>query len=162
MTTRIGFYHLIHWPLDKALPKLLEKVLASGQRAVVMAGSSERIEHLNALLWTYDPGSWLPHGSRSDGDAALQPVWLTDQDENPNQATVLVLTDGVVTPLIDSFERCLDLFDGRDPQAVEAARNRWRMWKAAGHDLTYLQQTERGGWEEKARSPAPNSDNQED
>ena len=48
-----------------------------------------------------------------------------------------------------SFTRCVDLFDGNDPAAVEAARERWRQTQAAGHTLTYWQQTE-AGWEKKA------------
>ncbi|WP_142848593.1 DNA polymerase III subunit chi [Telmatospirillum sp. J64-1] len=152
--TRVGFYHLQLWPLDKALPQLLEKVLAAGHRAVVVAGSSERVDYLNHLLWTYDPASWLPHGSAKDGNAEAQPIWLGMTDDNPNGADVLVLTDGMSSDRIGDFVRCLDLFDGNDEAAVQAARQRWARWKAAGHDLTYFQQTERGGWVEKARVKA--------
>jgi DNA polymerase-3 subunit chi len=149
--TQIGFYHLLRLPLEQALPKLLEKALAAGLRAVVMAGSAERVEDLASRLWTYDPDSWLPHGTAKDGEATLQPIWLTDHDENPNGATVLVLCDGASAESVGAFDRCLDLFDGNDPDAVQAARGRWKRWKADGHQLVYYQQTERGGWEEKAR-----------
>lgn len=149
--TQIGFYHLTRLALDQALPRLLEKAAAAGLKVVVMAGSTERVEHLNGLLWTYNEESWLPHGAASDGEAALQPIWLTDKDENPNGATVLVLCDGVVPADLAAYARCLDLFDGRDDEAVQAARTRWKTWKAEGHELVYYQQTERGGWEEKAR-----------
>jgi DNA polymerase-3 subunit chi len=150
--SRIGFYHLQRSSLDQALPKLLEKALAAGHRVVVMAGSAERVAHLDALLWTWDPDSWLPHGTARDGDADRQPVYLTEADDNPNGADLLVLTDGVTTRHIDQFARCLTVFDGSDEAAVGAARSRWKEWAAAGHELTYYQQTERGGWEEKARA----------
>lgn len=149
--TQIGFYHLLRLPLEQALPRLLDKALAAGMRAVVLAGSAERVEFLNDRLWTYEPDSWLPHGSAKDGEAELQPVWLTDADENPNGATVLVMCDGAASERVADFARCLDLFDGNDPEAVQAARERWKRWKADGHQLVYYQQTERGGWEEKAR-----------
>lgn len=149
--TQIGFYHLMRLPLEQALPKLLDKALSAGFRAVVLAGSAERVEFLNDRLWTYEPDSWLPHGSARDGEAALQPVWLTDVDENPNQANVLVMCDGAASEKVGEFQRCLDLFDGNDPEAVEKARERWKRWKAEGHELVYYQQTDRGGWEEKAR-----------
>ena len=149
--TRIGFYHLQRWPLEQALPKLLEKVRAAGHLAVVMAGSTERVRLLDDLLWTYAENSWLPHGTARDGDAARQPIWLTEGDDNPNGADVLVLVDGVVPDSLQGYDRCLDVFDGRDDSAVAAARMRWKRWKAEGHDLVYFQQTERGGWEEKAR-----------
>jgi len=148
--TRIGFYHLTRWPLDQALPKLLERAFASGQRVVVQAGSPERVEALSELLWTYQADSWLPHGSARDGSAELQPIWLTPGADNPNGATILVVCDGVEPERVEAYERCLDLFDGGDPAAVAAARRRWTRWKEAGHALTYYQQGEQGGWIEKA------------
>jgi DNA polymerase-3 subunit chi len=148
--TEVSFYHLTATPLEAALPRLLEKVLANGLRAVVMAGSSERVEALNAQLWTYNPGSFLPHGSAADGNAADQPIWLTDKDENPNGATVLVLTEGLRSERIAEFARCLDLFDGADAEAVAKARERWTECRARDFAVAYLQQTAAGGWEKKA------------
>jgi DNA polymerase-3 subunit chi len=150
--TQIGFYHLTRYSLERALPKLLDKALGAGMKVVVMASSPERVEDLTERLWTDDPDSWLPHGSARDGEAALQPVWLTTLEENPNQATVLVLCDGADSSQVGGFERCLDLFDGNDSLAVAAARERWRRWKEAGHQCIYYQQTPEGGWVEKARS----------
>ncbi len=147
--TEINFYHLTRSTLEQALPRLLEKALQSGGRAVVMAGSPERIEALNAHLWTYDPDSFLPHGSAKDGNAALQPVWLTANDENPNAATLLFLTDGAVSQNLGSFARCFELFDGRDETAVEAARQRWKTLKIEGHTIAYWQQNDKGGWEKR-------------
>jgi DNA polymerase-3 subunit chi len=145
----VGFYHLLSTPLERALPRLLERALRQGHRVVLHAGSAERVEHLNALLWTYDEASFLPHGAARDGNAASQPVWLTHQPENPNGATILFLVDGVAADYLGGFTRCVDMFDGNDPEAVEAARGRWRTASAAGHTLTYWQQTEKG-WEKMA------------
>jgi DNA polymerase-3 subunit chi len=146
--SEIGFYHLLSTPLERALPRLLERARAQDYRIVVRAASSERIEHLNALLWTYDEASFLPHGSGRDGNAPDQPIWLTDRNDNPNGATMLVLVDGVEAADLAAFARCLDLFDGNDEAAVAAARERWRRAKSAGHTLTYWQQTA-AGWEKK-------------
>lgn len=146
--TDIAFYHLSRHPLEKALPRLLEKTLEVGKRAVVIAGSDDRVEMLNGLLWTYDPDSWLPHGNAKDGEAADQPVWLTTKDENPNGAQFLFLADGATSASLASFERCFDLFDGNDEAQLAAARERWKVYKDAGHALAYWQQTE-SGWKKK-------------
>ena len=146
----IRFYHLQHMTLERALPQLLEKTLERGWRAVVMAGSEERVEALNGQLWTYGKDSFLPHGSQKDGNPEMQPVWLTHFDENPNAATVLFLVDGANSGRVGEYDLCCDLFDGRDEAAVEAARGRWTACKEAGHKLTYWQQSETGGWEIKA------------
>ena len=150
--TEIGFYHLTRTPLERALPRLLEKVIGARKRAVVRAGSRERVDFLNAALWTYDPASFLPHGTEREGEGAEQPIWLTDGTDRPNDAEILVLTDSVAADDVGDFERCLEMFDGRDAEAVAAARSRWRGYSEAGHKLTYWQQTERGGWEQKADS----------
>jgi len=145
----IGFYHLLTTPLERALPRLLERARAQGHRIVVRAGSAERVEHLSALLWTYDEASFLAHGTARDGNAEHQPIWLSEQSENPNEATLLMLVDGVEAEDLAGFARILDLFDGSDDAAVAAARERWRRAADAGHALTYWQQTEKG-WEKKA------------
>jgi len=148
--SEVRFYHLQKWPLERALPQLLAKVLERGHRAVLMAGSQERVEALNALLWTYEQRSWLPHGSARDGEPQAQPVYLTSERENPNGADVLVLVDGVSVDDAGDFAMVLDMFGGRDDAAVQAARSRWRAYQSTGNTITYWQQTDTGGWEQQA------------
>jgi DNA polymerase III subunit chi len=144
--TEVGFYHLTRSTLDQALPKLLEKVLASGQRAVVRVPEPGRLELVDRALWTYETDSFLPHGTRADGHVEAQPILLTTGEERPNGATVLVLLDGAAFGDLGPYARCLDLFDGRVPEAVEKARERWRWARAQGHRAVYWQQNERAGW----------------
>ncbi len=145
----VRFYHLQKKSLEDALPELLEKILERGSRAVVMAGSEERVEVLNARLWSYSQRGFLPHGSARDGRAADQPVWLTATNETPNGADVLLLTDGATAGSIGAYAICCELFDGNDEAQVTAARARWADYKAQGHTLTYWQQSETGRWEKK-------------
>lgn len=149
--TDIGFYHLTRSTLAQALPRLLEKVHASGARSVVMTGSEERTTALDTILWTYDQNAFLPHGTARDGSPEEQPIWITHEDENPNGARILVLTDGAVSDRVAEFSRCLEMFDGNDAAAVAQARARWKSYSEAGHKLTYWQQSPAGRWEEKAR-----------
>jgi DNA polymerase-3 subunit chi len=145
----IRFYHLSHSTLEQALPQLLEKVVERGLRAVVMASSAERVEALTQHLWTYRENSFLPHGNAKDGHAAAQPVWLTEKDENPNGAKVLMLTDGATAGDVSAYDMVCEVFDGGHEDTVTAARARWKAYKEQGHALTYWQQGERG-WEKKA------------
>jgi len=147
--TEVGFYHLKTMTLERALPRLLERALADGHRVLVMAGSEERVSTLDAVLWTYNDASFLPHGTARDGNAARQPVFLAAVDENPNRATMLVLVDGAHATRLSDFRRVCDMFDGNDEAAVAAARERWREAKEAGHELVYWQQSETG-WEKRA------------
>jgi DNA polymerase-3 subunit chi len=145
--TEIRFYHLRTMTLERALPQILEKMLARGDRVVVMAGSNERVEALNAALWTYNDRAFLPHGSSRDGFAEDQPIWLTTAEENPNGASMLVLADGTTASDIAAWGSAVEIFDGADESAVAAARERWKAYKAAGHALTYWKQSESGKWE---------------
>lgn len=147
--TEVRFYHLRRKTLEQALPEILAKALERGRRVLVKAGSRERVEALDAVLWTYDPASFLPHGFRRDGSEGEQPVFLTDEDDNPNGADILVLTDGAGSEKVADFALCCELFDGNDEQAVAAARARWMAYKDAGHTVTYFQQDDGGKWVQK-------------
>ena len=143
--TEILFYHLQRQPLERVLPALLEKSLERGWRVVVQAASEERIEALDAHLWTYRDDSFLPHGTWREAEAPEQPVLLTVNDGNPNGATVRFLIDGAPVPAdAAGYERIVLLFDGDDEDAVAAARERWSEAKAQGFEVTYWQPDEAG------------------
>jgi DNA polymerase-3 subunit chi len=150
MPTEVNFYHLTRSSLEDVLPRLLTKALQTGERAVVLLGSPERVDSLNNLLWTCDDRGFLPHGSAKDGEAERQPIWLTHLDENPNGAAFLFMADRAQSAKLGDYKRCFELFDGRDEAAVADSRERWKSYKAAGHSVVYWQQTESGGWEKKA------------
>jgi DNA polymerase-3 subunit chi len=147
--TEVLFYQLDRQPLEQVLPGLVEKCLERSWRVVVQATSEERVEALDAQLWTYRDEAFLAHGTRRDGNAALQPVWLTSENENPNGATVRFLVDGAEPETFGGFDRVVFLFDGKDPAALDRARAAWKTARAEGHTATYWQQAANGRWEEK-------------
>lgn len=146
----IRFYHLTASSLERALPPLVEKILASGQRTLIKTADEIKMDRLNELLWTFNPNSFLPHGSRKDGNEGQQPIFITDQTENLNQSTILVITDGSLIQTDTTYTRILDMFDGTDIDAVQAARTRWKQYKEKGFTLEYWQQSETGGWVKNA------------
>ena len=146
--SEIGFYHLTSTGPDQALPPLLGRTLAANKRAVIRC-APDRVPALDAALWLCPKPDWLPHGTEAMGYAEHQPIWITAADDAPNAAQFLFLLDGTTSETLSGYERVFDLFDGSDPDAVAAARDRWRLAKAAGHTLTYWQQGARG-WEKKA------------
>lgn len=149
--TEALFYHLDSQLLEAVLPTLLAKSLERGWRVVVQAGSRERVEALDAHLWTFADESFLPHGTAADGHEAEQPVFLTDDDSNPNGASVRFLVDRAKPPDdVATYQRIVLIFDGNDPDALAEARVHWKALKAGGLEVTYWQQAERGGWQRKA------------
>ena len=117
---------------------------------VVEAGSDERIEALNGVLWTYDDASFLPHGTAADGNAADQPIYLTAGPDNPNGAVVRFLVDGATTRAFSDYQRIVFLFDAGDPDAMASAREAWKAAKADAADATYWRQDEGGRWRKEA------------
>ena len=150
--SRVDFYHLQKQTLEEVLPKLLLKAYSTGKHIVVKIGTPERVDFINTELWTFSDESFLPHGSKKDGFAAQQPIWLTDEDDNPNEAAFLFLVDGaeIGTDKLAEYERIFNIFDGNSEAALTQARNLWKNFKEAGNEVYYWQQTEKGIWEQKA------------
>jgi DNA polymerase-3 subunit chi len=147
--TEVLFYHLERQGLEKVLPSLVEKTLARGWRAVVQAGSEERLAAIDLALWTYKDDSFLAHGTAKDGHAADQPVYLTTGDDAPNGAGVRFVVDGADVKDFSGLTRLVYLFDGNDEGAVAKARTQWAAAKEAGCPVTYWQQSAQGKWEKK-------------
>jgi len=149
--TEVLFYHLKGQTPEQVLPALLQKSLDRGWRVVVQAATDERVEALDAHLWTWRDDSFLPHGTSREAEATQQPILLTTNDDNPNGAVVRFLIEGAGMPAdVASYQRVVLLFDGEDPDALDAARIRWSEAKSAGFEVTYWQADERGSWQRKA------------
>ena len=148
--TEIFFYHLQGQKLEGVLPALLERSLERGWKVIVQGSSEERIEALDAHLWTYRDDGFLPHGTWREPEAALQPILFTVTESNPNGAAVRFLIDGAPMPSEQRYyQRIVLLFDGEDEEAVTAARSQWSAAKEKGLDATYWQADERGRWSKK-------------
>lgn len=150
LMSEIRFYHLQNQTLEQALPALLSKAYQGGRRIVVKCADEKQMKALNDHLWAYHPDSFLPHGSAQDEFPERQPIYLTTADENPAQAGVLILTGGCTSPEMGAYELCCEMLDGRNGAQVAEARKRWKAYQDEGHDITYWQQGEQGGWQQKA------------
>lgn len=150
VATEVLFYHLENQPLERVLPSLVERTLSRGWRAVVQAGSQERLEAIDTMLWTWKSDSFVPHGTAKDGHAARQPVFLTTDEDNPNGAAVRFLVDGADLNAFEAYVRVVILFDGSDTDALDTARRQWKAVKAAQLPATYWQQSESGRWAKRA------------
>ncbi len=147
------FYHLERRTLDDALPPLIEKTRERGWKALIRVDSADRADAIDTRLWTFNDG-FLPHAQAGDGEAARQPVLITTEEGNANDAEVLFLIGGAPAPdwnatALKALTRIVLMFDGRDPGAVEEARGAWKAAKAAGHAVTYWKESPSGKWEKQ-------------
>jgi DNA polymerase-3 subunit chi len=146
--TEIVFYRLSGQSLDRSLPTLLDKCLERGWRVVVQTASEERVDALDAHLWTFRDESFLPHGTWREPTASEQPILLTVQSDNPSGADVRFLIEGAPLPQdVTAYRRVVILFDGDDADALMKARERWFECKALGLEAACWEPDARGRWQ---------------
>jgi DNA polymerase-3 subunit chi len=136
----VDFYHLTASPLERVLPSICEKVLASGERLLVVA-EADLLGRLDEQLWTWSRESFLPHGR---DHAETQPILLSEAAEPANGATNIALADGHWREAALGFARSFYFFDngGRDE-----AREVWRTLKSRAEvESRYWKQNEQGRW----------------
>ena len=152
--TEVLFYHLTQNSFQQALPALLEKCLERDWKVTVQVEDAAQRDELNDRLWTYRDDSFLPHGSEGSEAATAtsgaQPIWITTTTENPNGSDIRFNVGTSVPTGTEAYQRMIYMFDGHDQDAVAAVRERWKIEKKAGHELTYWQQDEDGRWRKAA------------
>ncbi|MBY0264262.1 MAG: DNA polymerase III subunit chi [Holosporales bacterium] len=146
---KLSFYWLHLTPLEKILPRFLEKLYAQGICGVIRTPHTHRVEEINRLLWTYSPASFLPHGNATDGFFEDQPFWITSTEEIPPQATVLILIDGASATDLSAFHRAVYFFDAHQPEEVQKASAYGESLLKQGIPSQVLLQTATGQWEDK-------------
>jgi DNA polymerase-3 subunit chi len=138
----VDFYHLSQSPLERVLPAICEKVLASGERLLVVAGP-ELLDSLDAQLWTYAPEAFLPHGPAGGPRPDAQPILLSAEMSALNGATNVAIVDGEWREDALGFARTFYFFDGA---GLDVARTAWRALKdRPGLERRYWKQVD-GRW----------------
>jgi DNA polymerase-3 subunit chi len=138
----VDFYHLAASPLERVLPVICEKVLASGKRLLIVS-ASEQLDELDSLLWAYAPEAFLPHALADAGRAEAQPILLSDSIAAANGATHIALADGHWREEALAFERTFYFFDA---DSLNGARAAWRaLAERPGVERRYWKQAN-GKW----------------
>lgn len=137
---RADFYHLTRVPLEKALPSIAERVLAEGERLVIVTEDEKLLTRIDALLWSYKPESFLPHGREGN-----QPILLTADEDGAN-ANNIALIDGHWRDTALRFGRAFYFFDS---QTIDGARTAWRALADKSEvERHYWKQDDAGRWVE--------------
>lgn len=145
---QVDFYHLTRLPLERALPQIAEKVLASGARLLIVSGDAAQRAQLDRDLWTYALESFLPHAEAGAGDAAVQPVLIAPEIDAANGARHVALVDGEWRDAALDFDRAFHFFDD---QAIAGTRTAWKALAGRdGVERRYWKQNDAGRWEQAA------------
>ncbi|EQA99037.1 DNA polymerase-3 subunit chi [Sphingobium wenxiniae] len=120
---QVDFYQLSRDPVDQVLPAIAARVLGLGERLLVVAGDSQRLDRISAGLWGGPPESFLAHGRAGEGQEDIQPILLSQAVAADNGARHVALADGLWREEALGFERAFYFFDA---DTIEGARASWR------------------------------------
>jgi len=146
--------------VDAVLPSLLLKIYETTP-VLVVAPTAARAQRLDEGLWgglgTLGPSSFLPHGTPAKGQAAQQPILLTNLEDDPAPAPHLTHPTGARLPVVlAGAETALEPLLATTPTKIYylfstaasdviRARTLYQTLRTAGHPLQYFQQQE-GRW----------------
>lgn len=137
--TRVDFYVLENADGDRLTfaCRLVEKAFLAGHRVHVAAASPDEAGQVDNLLWTFRPGSFIPHciATRRPADEPLAtPVTISNAADAVDQPDALINLSGVPPREPSRFRRVAEIV-APDPASREAARERYRKYRALGCEL---------------------------
>ncbi|CUA93131.1 DNA polymerase III subunit chi [Thiomonas bhubaneswarensis] len=138
MTCAVEFRVGLPDPL-RYLCGLLRTATQRGARLLVV-GPQPVLEELDPLLWTFQPGSFVPHVWQDDPLVDKTPVILAPQPDLRRVGRLQALVN-LGPDMVDGWEtldRVIELVSENGPDKP-AARERLRAYRAAGLDPTIIQ-----------------------
>ena len=125
----VDFYQLGGVPVEKVVVSTAHRLVADGQRLLVVANDEALLGRLDRTLWDQGSASFLPHALAGGPDDARQPILLSATSDAPNLARNLLIADGEWREAALGFDRAFFVFES---DVVEAARLAWKL--LAGRD----------------------------
>lgn len=118
--------------------RLLRKAVVGRGARLVVTGSAQVLEAIDAALWQLAPSDFVAH-CRVDGEAHVaqrSPVLLTDAPSAvpPQQRPVLVNLGDEVPAGFERFDRLIEIVTGEEADR-QAARRRWRHYADRGYAI---------------------------
>jgi DNA polymerase-3 subunit chi len=129
---KVEFHSGVAEPLAHTC-RLLRKAHAAGAR-VVVHGPGALLNQLDQALWTFDALSFVPHvrlraGAHPSAQQARTPTWLVDDVTAVPDRDVLLNLGSTMVEGWEQFARVIEVVPA-DEAAIQAARQRWRSYKA--------------------------------
>lgn len=108
---------------SQSLAPLLFKIIDQDKKALVYCQDTNKIKELDASLWSYGRNKFLPHITIFDNnfDFLRQPILLSNQQENHNQADYLILLSKAENNFIKNFNRIFYFYN--DDSEIKDIKN---------------------------------------
>jgi DNA polymerase-3 subunit chi len=120
---------------DITVCKLTYKAFRLGHRVYILTAGSEESRHLDRLLWTFDPGSFIPHRLQSDShNNAEIPVMIGEKEPPEHYQDVLISLTVEVPEFFSRFGRVADVVNPT-AEAKQRARARFKFYRENGYEV---------------------------
>ena len=91
---------------------LLLKIREEGKRVLIYSKNREILKQIDDGLWSFSKTKFLPHATGWDNFNPLdQIIFLTDVENNENNAQFLITTDSINDDFLKNFEKVFYFFD---------------------------------------------------
>lgn len=113
--------------------RLAEKAYATGHRVHIHTDGAPGAAELDALLWTFRQGSFVPHEIAGAGAAAESPVTIGYGPATPCEAELLINLASEVPDFVERYPRVAEIVDASD-DGRQLGRRRFRAYRERGRE----------------------------
>ena len=141
----INFYQ-VDDIIYKAIAPLLLKVAEDNKKTLIYCNSEKQLTEIDDGLWSFSKTKFLPHSTNLIKSDKLkpeeQPIFITNQTENFNQAKYLIIFEDVGEQFLNQFEKAFYFFGSGN---ITEARKMWSKYKNKSNSLNFYKKDD-SGW----------------
>jgi DNA polymerase-3 subunit chi len=131
MTERVDFYVLKSSTAKQRWTfacRLTEKAYLRDLKVVLLGDTLAEIEAIDALLWTFSEGSFVPHDIHRGRPSGASAVQLTQDLDSVGSADLLVNVSTSLPARLDKFARVAEIIDA-DDERRRLGRERFKAYR---------------------------------
>ena len=115
--------------------KLIEKIYRAGQNCYVLTDTLEQAASLDKQLWTFRPGSFVPHQIYKGMLPELkQTILIGGADVPESRQNLLINLSATTPPVSENTERIVEVLDGSE-ECKRAGRQRYKYYQQIGCEI---------------------------
>lgn len=114
--------------------KLVDKAFGLKHNIYIHTENHDHAMRLDNLLWTFRPGSFIPHSLYQPDAEQESPVTIGHHDNPQISCSVLVNLASEVPLFFSRFDRVAEIVDA-NAQSRAQARERFKFYKDRGYEL---------------------------
>ncbi|MDE0952682.1 MAG: DNA polymerase III subunit chi [Halioglobus sp.] len=112
--------------------RLADKAFQRGHRIFINAADKAQASELDALLWSFRPASFIPHGLHGQENSESVAIGWGQEPDNHND--LLINLQLGIPSFFSRFQRVAEVVT-QDPSSLAALRESWKFYKERGYQL---------------------------